>query len=125
MSATSKFLMQISRPHRPPARQCRVCGCTDDDACVTDVGMADSGRPPNDPAAHTARAVDRGHCYWIGEPGDICSRCHSAHRPTMRQVHEVERIQARVGPVTILYTNLRHQLEVLVDDRPHIVLLWP
>jgi hypothetical protein len=125
MTADTKYMLEIHRPRGPRPRACRVCGCTDHDACVVDVGQQARGRPPVNPAAFYERHVDRGHCYWVGEPGDICSRCHSETRPTMRQIHELERIVARLGKVSVLYVTIGHGLEILIEDRPNLVTLQP
>lgn len=39
------------KPPRPTERSCRVCGCTDNFACITDVGP----------------------CHWVDY--DLCSAC--------------------------------------------------
>lgn len=43
--------MTVTAPVRP--RTCRVCGCTDDRACMTGDGP----------------------CFWIGDRDDLCSAC--------------------------------------------------
>lgn len=66
------------KPAPPGERACRVCGCTDQDACV----------------------LGRSACSWVDV--DLCSRCHGPRRLTRRQRAEVGRIAARYGPVRIL-----------------------
>ena len=49
-------LIRHVSPHAPTTRTCRVCGCTDNNACVT---------------------VD-GPCHWYPDRGDLCSACAPA-----------------------------------------------
>jgi hypothetical protein len=69
-----------------PASKCRVCGCTDLNACIVDVRTGDVLSPET----LERRIAQRGYahainfdtvaCYWV-EP-DLCSACVGLGRPT-------------------------------------------
>lgn len=72
-------------PARPPVvtRECRRCGCTDDDACIVEI----------------SNGVVMRTCSWVDE--DLCSRCRRPGELSAAQRHEVERIVDRWGPVDV------------------------
>jgi hypothetical protein len=43
-------------------RTCRVCGCSDEDACVTEPNYRGNGIP-----------IEGGNCFWVDS--DLCSAC--------------------------------------------------
>lgn len=91
-------LLPLPRPQAPPppAGVCRVCGCTDEEACVTWSG-------------ELAGAV-KATCSWVER--DLCSRCHGPHRPTRAQAGELGRIRAAVGPIDVRPGILAGELQV-------------
>ena len=85
-------------PPAPAAGRCRMCGCTDREACVTRWGMPTRGRPTTNLVERTRLSVPREVCQWV--EADLCSRCAPHERaPTRRQLHELARIAARHGDV--------------------------
>lgn len=88
MSPVAPYLE--SPPPRGPERRtpgrCRICGCTDDAACIQGGG----GIPE---LGYTAT------CSWIED--DLCSRCHGPRRPTRWQAGELARIRDRKGPIAV------------------------
>lgn len=100
-------LATLRPPPKPPKRPvvgiCRVCGCTDAEACVT----WSSG------ISGTVKAT----CSWVER--DLCSRCHGPRHPTRRQAGELARIAARVGPFRLGPGILRGELQV------HMLALAP
>lgn len=69
---------------RTPGR-CRVCGCTDDVACIIGGGIPELGYTET--------------CAWV--EADLCSRCHGPSRPTRAQEGELARIRDRKGALRI------------------------
>lgn len=85
MSPDLGVLAPPPRPRRrPTVGTCRICGCTDAEACILENGHG----------AFPSRT-----CSWVER--DLCSRCHSPRRPTRRQAGELQRIRHRVGPYTL------------------------
>jgi hypothetical protein len=85
-------------PSRPPEQTtpgtCRVCGCTDEEACVTEWAPLD--RLAERDGELSVPAVT---CSWIEL--DLCSRCHGPRRPTRAQACELERIRATRGAIAL------------------------
>lgn len=91
------------RPRVVPGT-CRVCGCTDEHACVLewiplDRFAAGDGELP----------VPAVTCSWV--ESDLCTRCHGPRHPTRRQAGELVRIQTAKGPITV---HPGHDLGVLI-----------
>lgn len=74
--------------HRPGI--CRVCGCTDEHACLIE---------PRPELANGHMMIDPATCTWV-EP-DLCSRCHGPKRPTRAQLGELGRIRACKGAILV------------------------
>lgn len=89
--------MGRARERRRPGI-CRVCGCTDGEACIISYG----------------RELEAA-CFWV-EP-DLCSRCHGPRRPTRRQAGELGRIRAAKGRVQILHGQVPGELRVRLEDQ--------
>lgn len=98
----------------PPARragECRYCGCTDQEACIsyTSDPRADDGLRPT------------GTCHWVED--DLCSRCHGPDAPTRHQEGELARIRSRVGPYRLERAAIDGDLNItLLEPAPFNVL---
>lgn len=83
---------------------CRVCGCTDAEACEL------WDRPPQPMTGEIQT------CSWVEQ--DLCSRCHGPRRPTRGQAGELARIRSRLGRVHVARGPIPGSLRVTLAGPP-------
>lgn len=99
-------------PRRPGT--CRICGCTDGNACVLEGNPAlVTGMVRGALIIGTERVAT---CEWIEL--DLCSRCHSPRRPTRGQDAEISRIRSRLGPVHVEHGPMAGTLTITLAGDP-------
>lgn len=102
MSLATLTLRPPPAPRTPGV--CRVCGCTDAEACE----LWDRPRQPMTGEVAT--------CSWVED--DLCSRCHGPRHPTRGQAGELARIRSHLGPCRVERGPLTGSLRVTLAGNP-------
>lgn len=89
---------------RPRAGECRVCGCTADQACVTSWWRVDEEHPSDFARRlrETVADTPARTCGWTDDTRTLCTRCHGTRQPTAYQLGELIRIRQVLGRVRVV-----------------------